>query len=55
MLGDSRPGAIHGASVVARWTLSYPDREDASGLTLLVLRRQDSRLEHRARRLDVKL
>lgn len=38
MLGDSRPSRIHGASVVARWTLSYPDREDASGLTLLVLR-----------------
>lgn len=43
MLGDSRPGSIHGASVVARWTLSYPDREDSTGLTLLAMRREDSR------------
>lgn len=40
MLGDSRLGGIHGASVVARWRLSYPDKEDATGLTLLVLHRQ---------------
>jgi peptidoglycan/xylan/chitin deacetylase (PgdA/CDA1 family)/ketosteroid isomerase-like protein len=43
MLGDSRPGSIHGASVVARWTLSYPDRDDAMGLTLLAMRRVDGR------------
>jgi hypothetical protein len=43
MLGDSRPGSIHGASVVARWTLSYPDRDDATGLTLLAMRRVDGR------------
>ena len=43
MLGDSKPGAIHGASVVARWTLSYPDREDATGLTLLAMRRRGGR------------
>lgn len=43
MLGDSRPGSIHGASVVARWTLSYPDREDATGLTLLAMRRVGGR------------
>lgn len=31
------PGSTSSASVVARWRLSYPDKEDASGLTLLVL------------------
>ncbi len=36
--GTSAPGA----SVVARWRLSYPDREDASGLTLLVLHRDEA-------------
>jgi uncharacterized protein (TIGR02246 family) len=30
-------GRIHGASLVARWTLAYPDKPAASGLTLLVL------------------
>jgi uncharacterized protein (TIGR02246 family) len=29
---------VHGASVVARWTLAYPDKPAASGLTLIVLR-----------------
>ena len=38
LLGDARPSRVHGASVVARWTLSYADRDAASGLTLLVLR-----------------
>jgi peptidoglycan/xylan/chitin deacetylase (PgdA/CDA1 family)/ketosteroid isomerase-like protein len=38
MLGDARPSRIHGASVAARWRLSYPDREGAEGLTLLVFR-----------------
>jgi ketosteroid isomerase-like protein len=39
VLGDARPSRVHGVSVVARWRLAYPDREGASGLTLLVLRR----------------
>ncbi len=38
MLGDARPSLIHGASVIGRWRLAYKDREEASGLTLLVLR-----------------
>ena len=29
---------VQGVSIVARWRLAYPDRPDASGLTLLVLR-----------------
>jgi peptidoglycan/xylan/chitin deacetylase (PgdA/CDA1 family) len=39
LLGDARPSGVHGAALAARWTLEYPDREDATGLTLLVLRR----------------
>lgn len=42
MLGDARPGRVHTVSVVGRWTLEYPlipDKEAASGLTLLVLGR----------------
>jgi len=40
MLGDAAPGRVHGASVVARWTLAYAgEREPATGLTLLVLHR----------------
>ena len=42
MVGDSRPSGIHGASVVGRWRLTYPDgaeRKTAEGLTLLVLHR----------------
>ncbi len=42
MLGDARPGRVHAATVVGRWTLRYPDdpsRETASGPTLLVLHR----------------
>jgi peptidoglycan/xylan/chitin deacetylase (PgdA/CDA1 family) len=41
LMGDARPGAFHGASLVARWTLHFPDRPDAkpaTGLTLLVMR-----------------
>ena len=38
MLGDSRPSRIHGASAVARWRIAYTDKEDLSGMTLLVLR-----------------
>jgi len=45
MLGDARPSRIHGASVAARWRLSYPDREGAEGLTLLVLRSGGGRWE----------
>jgi uncharacterized protein (TIGR02246 family) len=41
--GDAVPGRIQGASVAARWTLSYPDRPAATGRTLLVLRREGSR------------
>jgi peptidoglycan/xylan/chitin deacetylase (PgdA/CDA1 family)/ketosteroid isomerase-like protein len=37
--GDAVPGRIHGATVAARWTLSYPDRPAASGRTLIVFRR----------------
>jgi uncharacterized protein (TIGR02246 family) len=37
MTGDAVAGGIHGASVVARWSLTYPDKPAASGLTLLVL------------------
>lgn len=46
MLGDARPGDVHGARVVARWTLSYPEeaeRDEATGLTLIVLERRDGR------------
>ncbi|MFQ5599258.1 MAG: SgcJ/EcaC family oxidoreductase [Candidatus Krumholzibacteriia bacterium] len=42
MLGDARPSRVHSVSVVARWTLSYPDKEPATGLTLLVFRRRAS-------------
>jgi uncharacterized protein (TIGR02246 family) len=38
VLGSARPAAIQGASVAARWTLTYPDRAAATGSTLLVLR-----------------
>lgn len=41
-LGDALPGRIHGVVVVARWTLSYPDKAAATGLTLLAIdRRQE--------------
>ena len=36
---DAVPGSIHGASVVGRWTLTYADKPEASGRTLLVLKR----------------
>jgi uncharacterized protein (TIGR02246 family) len=38
-LGDATPGAIHGASVVAKWTLARADGSTRSGHTLLALRR----------------
>ena len=31
-------GEVQGVSIVARWRLAYPDKPEASGLTLLVLR-----------------
>ncbi|MCH9647186.1 MAG: polysaccharide deacetylase family protein [Deltaproteobacteria bacterium] len=34
--GDRRPSGVHSASAVATWSLSYPDKETLSGLTLLV-------------------
>jgi peptidoglycan/xylan/chitin deacetylase (PgdA/CDA1 family) len=37
MLGDALAGDVHGVSVIARWSLTYPDKPAASGLTLLVL------------------
>ena len=37
-LDDALPGRIHGASVVARWTLTYADRDALGGLTQLALR-----------------
>ncbi|HKQ63265.1 MAG TPA: SgcJ/EcaC family oxidoreductase [Candidatus Polarisedimenticolaceae bacterium] len=39
LLGDEAPGGLHAAIATARWRLTYPDREPASGLTLLVFRR----------------
>jgi len=39
------PGRVHGVSTVARWHLACPDREAASGLTLIVLRRRGDRWE----------
>lgn len=38
--GDALASRVHGVSVVARWTLAYPDKAPASGLTLLVLQRR---------------
>lgn len=39
LVGGARPSRVHGVSVAARWELSYPDKETASGLTLIVFRR----------------
>jgi len=39
ILPELKPSGIGGMSVVARWTLSYPDMESSSGLTLIVFRR----------------
>lgn len=41
--GDAVPGLVHGASASGRWTLSYPDKEAATGRTLLVLTRSGTR------------
>jgi len=40
LLGDAVPGGIHSLSLVARWTLKRPGSPDATGLTLIVLRRR---------------
>ena len=39
LVGGAKPSRVHGVSVAARWELSYPDKEPASGLTLIVFRR----------------
>ena len=44
LLDEARPGRVHSASVVGRWTLSFPEdtsKEPATGLTLLVLVKDD--------------
>jgi peptidoglycan/xylan/chitin deacetylase (PgdA/CDA1 family) len=38
-LGDATPGGVHGASVVARWSLQREGAAPSSGHTLLVLQR----------------
>ena len=40
VLGESEPGEIHGAGIVARWTLTPATGESASGTTLLLFRRE---------------
>lgn len=49
-LGDATPGAIHSATVVARWALKREGQDEASGHTLLVLQRgpQGWRIVHDA-------
>jgi uncharacterized protein (TIGR02246 family) len=42
-LGDAEPGAVHAVTVAARWTLVREALPDASGLTLIVLRRDAGR------------
>ena len=43
VFGDAVPSDVHGVSVLARWTLAYAGKPEATGLTLLVLRpRSDS-------------
>jgi uncharacterized protein (TIGR02246 family) len=41
-LGDATPGGVHGASVVARWTLRKDGAPPSAGHTLIVLRRTGS-------------
>jgi peptidoglycan/xylan/chitin deacetylase (PgdA/CDA1 family)/ketosteroid isomerase-like protein len=36
--GDAVPSDVHGVSLLARWTLAYPGKPAATGLTLLVFR-----------------
>lgn len=40
LLDDAVPGRVHAVSVVARWTLKRDGQPDATGLTLIVLRRR---------------
>lgn len=42
-LGDAHPSRVHGISLVARWTLTREDGNDATGLTLLVFHRRAGR------------
>jgi hypothetical protein len=37
------PGPVRAVTIGARWSLSYPDKPQASGLTLLVLHRVGAR------------
>jgi hypothetical protein len=43
------PGAVHGASVLARWTLTYTGRPPATGLTLVVFRSKPNAAEGQPR------
>ncbi|MCC6807006.1 MAG: SgcJ/EcaC family oxidoreductase [Deltaproteobacteria bacterium] len=36
-LGDAVPSRVHAVTAAAEWTLSYPDKAQAKGMTLLVL------------------
>lgn len=40
VFGDSVPGRPHAATAVARWSLRYPDKPEASGWTLLTFERR---------------
>jgi uncharacterized protein (TIGR02246 family) len=40
LLGDSAPGRPHTATVVARWTLTYPGKPAAAGWTLIAFERR---------------
>jgi len=39
------PGGVHGASVLARWTLTHAGKPPATGLTLLVFRQKPGAAE----------
>jgi len=40
VLGGRQPGAVHGATIAARWRIDRASGESLSGLTLIVLRRR---------------
>ena len=40
LFGDAVPSEAHGAALVGRWTLRYPDKPPASGRTVLVFERR---------------
>lgn len=40
--GDAAPSRVHGVTIAARWSLTYPGKPAASGLTLLVMRPRHS-------------